>query len=1087
MMSQSLSTYSLVQCVVSAAQFTSGEISFYDTYAELTAADADGNSTSPLRVVYDVLEHFRIVRAQGVMRLTLPRGVVRRWAAQNTFETQLDEYEGEQTGVDDGNGAEAGAVSGQMTTSTVVLLLQLGVEDMAAFMRSIAPLIAASRRTRSVSRISVTEPLPVYGVPLVDPAASVPTDAATSPRAVSTSSASSQEEVAEIDSAGGENSAAPVCGRRHHRRQWQRRGERDTAHCTPSCTGGGGVEERRGCASAKHSEARRTTAAARDAALCSPETVAELLGDDSDDSPAGVAEAEVHGDAVQTPSGSPASPAGGEEEGGGTANQTPRVAGALAITATATTGAAAQVDRRLSSPKHRQSQQATPSRLANTLEGVAEELAELMEEAEQHDHCLGGRGGPLHRRRLTVAAVMTAVRPVGQQQASRCTHRQPLPIVALSAAPSVCPSLKSTISEAHVLSCPHRQQSPSAAAVKLQCEVNGVHAAAAAYGGPVVENRRSTQRPMGMAAHVQGRCSARVVRNGGGGAHLCASEVTFTAAAELPRLATHDACDDRAATQEGHAMPSPEPEETRDDVSKAAAASGSAICDVRGVRHAGDGWAGPETQWAALCASTATHVFSNAGKEGCRGDACTAPAATPTRKSSRSSSAASSVKLGDMLAVPSAVHEPGSAAEGVIEPSRRTVQFRVDGADALLLKPSLPYARNSGAADVVAYLRELFPVEDTVPKPMRQRRKVQTAPAAGSVRGLSAFQRCRRAPARSAVTHTASATGAVASNLVFTGAADKAADGATAPPLPVKAAPSPPLSLPTKLSDKIGAAAATRATTSRRRRSSTVGALGTAKKRAKVSTATAADPSDNSMDAAEDAEKNTEATAGGGACGNGATACLTTPPHPGACSTVSVPRRVTVSVRDADALGLVQAPLPLRSAASAAKPSAVMTAFAAAAEGEAAAYAAVEEGAAAAALAGDAAKVTGGLIRGPSTEAGSREVPRDAEHRRGTQLPPSQLVVHEVAPPAECADGTSRHYTAGVAADHCDKNGGRSSISISSSQATCPLLYCRESRKERSRRVLRYMNLISQSIAAVHETHDALRGLLLLMMEQDQL
>ncbi|TPP54033.1 hypothetical protein CGC20_16225 [Leishmania donovani] len=899
LMSQSLSTYSLVQCVVSAAQFTSGEISFYDTYAELTAADADGNSTSPLRVAYDVLEHFRIVRAQGVMRLTLPRGIVRRWAAHNTFETQLDEYEG--------NRAEAGAVSGQTTASTVVLFLQLGVEDMAAFMRSIAPLIAASRRTRSVSRISVTEPLPVYGVPLVDPAASPPAR------------------------------SAPGC-------RTSRTGNRSRA------TGG-----------------------------------------DSDGSAAGVAEAEAHDDAVQSLSGSPAAPAGGEEEGGGIASQTSRVAGALDITATATTGATAQVDRRPPSPKHRQSQQATPSRLANTLEGVAEELAELMEEAEQPDHCRGGRGEPLHRRRPTVAAAMTAVRRAGQNQASRCTHRQSLPIVASSAAPSMCPSLKSTVSEAHLLS-------PSAAAVKPQCEVNGVHTAAAAHGGPVVENRRSTQQPMDTAVHVQGRFSARVFRNGGSGAHLCASEVSFVAEAELPRLATHDACDDRAETQEGHAMPSPAPEETRDGVDKAAAASGSAACDAAG--------------------------------------------------------AASSVKLGDMLAVPGAVHEPGRAAAGVIEPSRRIVQFRGDGAGAVLLKSSLPYARNSGAADVVAYLRELFPVEDTVPKPTRQRRKAQAAPAAGSVRGLSAFRRCRRAPARRAVTRTASATGAAASNLVFTGAPDKAADGATAPQLP--ATPSP-----------------------------TVGALGTAKKRAKGSTAAAEDPSDNGMDAAVDAEENTEATAGGGACGNGAAACLTTPLQPEACSAVSVPQRVTVSVRDADALGLVQATLPLRSAASAAKPSAVVSAFATAAEEEEAAYAAVEEGAAAAALDGDAAKLAGGLIRGPSTEASSLEVPRDAEHRRGTQLPRAQLVVHELAPPAECADGTPRHYTAGVTADHRDKNGGRSSIS--SSQATCPLLYCRESRKERSRRVLRYMNLISQSIAAVHEMHDALRGLLLLMMEENQL
>lgn len=59
--------------------------------------------------------------------------------------------------------------------------------------------------------------------------------------------------------------------------------------------------------------------------------------------------------------------------------------------------------------------------------------------------------------------------------------------------------------------------------------------------------------------------------------------------------------------------------------------------------------------------------------------------------------------------------------------------------------------------------------------------------------------------------------------------------------------------------------------------------------------------------------------------------------------------------------------------------------------------------------------------------------------------------------------------------------------SVTSSQATCPLLYGRDSRKERRRRVLRYMNIISQSVAAVHEAQDALRGLLLLMMEETQL
>ncbi|KPA85772.1 hypothetical protein ABB37_00126 [Leptomonas pyrrhocoris] len=166
MMSQSLATYPLVQCVVSAAQFASGEVSFYDTYAELMAADAEGSCTAPLRIDYDVLEHFRIVRAQRVMRLTMPRVEVRRWAKENGFASQLDAFEDVQEAKRD---TKTAATS---QTTSAVLLLQLRSEDLSRFLQTIAPLVSASRRARSVSRISVTEPLPLYAT-LIDPAPDV--------------------------------------------------------------------------------------------------------------------------------------------------------------------------------------------------------------------------------------------------------------------------------------------------------------------------------------------------------------------------------------------------------------------------------------------------------------------------------------------------------------------------------------------------------------------------------------------------------------------------------------------------------------------------------------------------------------------------------------------------------------------------------------------------------------------------------------------------------------------------------------------------------------------------------------------------
>lgn len=203
-MLQSLASYPLVQCVVAAAQFASGEVAFYDTFAELMAADAEGGSTSPLRIDYDTLEHFRIVRAQRVMRLTVPRLVVRRWAEQNGFASQL---EVDEDGAERESDGQRQQQQQRSPSSTAVLLLQLQSDDMANFLQCIAPVVAASRRTRSVSRISVTEPLPLYCA-VVDPAPDVTLDS----RAASCTATLTQN----IDAAVGEEDGGEVESQEPH-------------------------------------------------------------------------------------------------------------------------------------------------------------------------------------------------------------------------------------------------------------------------------------------------------------------------------------------------------------------------------------------------------------------------------------------------------------------------------------------------------------------------------------------------------------------------------------------------------------------------------------------------------------------------------------------------------------------------------------------------------------------------------------------------------------------------------------------------------------------------------------------------------
>ncbi|KEG10644.1 hypothetical protein DQ04_03471040 [Trypanosoma grayi] len=156
--SQSITRYPLLRCIVSAAEFARGELCFYESYAELVAQDAAGETTTPLRIDYDLLLHFRVVRQQQLMRIELPRSIVLRWAEANSFAAELDAGEDVPAGDAD---------------RPCALIEQLCEEDMAHFLQCVAPMVAASRRARSASRLSATEPLPLSYYPPNPAAAAV--------------------------------------------------------------------------------------------------------------------------------------------------------------------------------------------------------------------------------------------------------------------------------------------------------------------------------------------------------------------------------------------------------------------------------------------------------------------------------------------------------------------------------------------------------------------------------------------------------------------------------------------------------------------------------------------------------------------------------------------------------------------------------------------------------------------------------------------------------------------------------------------------------------------------------------------------
>lgn len=148
---ESIASYPLVGCIVSAAAFEGGELTFYNESAELIASDGTGQVTTALCIPYDSILHFRVVRAEQLMRITVSRDLVDEWAATNGFGSQLDPSPN----------PESGTLPPEEEAHVRGILQKLSVANMAHFLANVAPRIAAQRRVRSASRLSITEPLPL--------------------------------------------------------------------------------------------------------------------------------------------------------------------------------------------------------------------------------------------------------------------------------------------------------------------------------------------------------------------------------------------------------------------------------------------------------------------------------------------------------------------------------------------------------------------------------------------------------------------------------------------------------------------------------------------------------------------------------------------------------------------------------------------------------------------------------------------------------------------------------------------------------------------------------------------------------------
>eukprot|EP00796_Vickermania_ingenoplastis_P008541 gene8541-5988_t len=140
--------YNLTQCHVSTAIFASGSIKFYDVYAELCVTDRN-IAMSALFIPFQELLYFKVVRANNMIHIALPNEYVWDWASENNFQANL-------TDLSSGTNVE--------DCSYPIALELSDYSALSHFLDHTAPLIAADRRSRSFSRVSVSNFIAVSGV-----------------------------------------------------------------------------------------------------------------------------------------------------------------------------------------------------------------------------------------------------------------------------------------------------------------------------------------------------------------------------------------------------------------------------------------------------------------------------------------------------------------------------------------------------------------------------------------------------------------------------------------------------------------------------------------------------------------------------------------------------------------------------------------------------------------------------------------------------------------------------------------------------------------------------------------------------------
>jgi hypothetical protein len=1039
-MSQSLATYPLLECVVSAAQFAAGEVAFYDAYAELIAADFEGSCTAPLRIDYDVLEHFRIVRAQCVMRLTLPHAAVRRWADQNGFASQLDACEAEAQPCVDGEcdgehqQQHSAKFGGAQAPDSAVLLLRLSSDDMANFLQSIAPLVASSRRTRSVSRISVTEPLPLYEA-TVDPAADVLQEMLTSDRCASDSSNDSTATTVPLS----RNTDADTASRGAGYPEKRQEGKSPSSQ-KPAVPLG---EQRKPLLDG--------SAAGETASLISAPLV--LLGGDSPPS-----------DPQSIPKQATATP-------------------------------------RLATPRR-----TTPTRSAfDTLASVEAELAELLDDTE-YPQIVGTAGNddddrrrrrrraqPLKRPATALPTTSLPCAAVAQHDERRIRRRGDGSTTSLplnnATDPSLCPSLLSSDTDG-TSDCRRRRRAapPQSTA-----------------GGTVAETKTAAKTHRLVVAHLCASATAPFIAAATPtvppGSDVNAEETVGTVTALSSRaLFSHDRSTTRRLRNPFQDDTVAEGKRDDDDVdngavvvvpqkrAERAAAATSAVNDD-----------GDENAPRHRCGDSRAPLSPLRPSVPPQERKCTSPQSCPP-------SSSSSVRVGELLkqgrvylavnaengippaervAARSSANKP--AATSIVEPHPDTAAVRTAEYDAcrathcdercLVSHPlTSRTAQPSNAQlqrDVKSYILDLFPPSRASTRQRGSKRSAR--PSATATSAAAARSRRHGGPPKSP----------------FVGVALTAQKPASAPRDKLHDTRTVPLRSRTNTTATAAAAGAQTKEGSQLRRSCKATHRSTRKRSRSGSSGSA--NSDERIREPSSPHRTESANAVAkkpDKAGCDRSAVQPTSVHK--VGAASVAEKCASRVCDAAVFGLVQfqptSPFTCASAAAASDLCQLRHQTREVLSGEAHdrhdCSVAASLKAQRAASTEAAATATGSVEReaADAVVTNPRQVPQPV---KASSLKKVAAAVQPHPLPAT----TERCGGAAAAKGVSDVALGDSgeAASNSSSKATCPLFYCHDSRKERTRRLLRYMNVLSQNLAVMHETHDELRGLLLTMLNEQQL